>query len=144
MQRKCRLASSSGIFEHAPLGRMFNMLKNATHFWHAKNLRFLGTTDTRASRSMPSEAKACSKISTLVGIFFSERETPRALACAKRRMFNNAGTKKNQNGVPIKQAGAGIIFTRGWCRHYFYSNSIAATSFPNCSCTSVSFWNIFT
>ena len=67
--------------------------------------------DTRASRSMPSEAKACSKISTLVGIFFSERETPRALACAKRRMLNNAGTKKNQNGVPIKQAGAGIIFT---------------------------------
>ncbi len=29
---------------------------------------------------MPSEAKACLKISTLVGIFFSERETPRALA----------------------------------------------------------------
>jgi len=36
------------------------------------------------------------------------------------RMFNNAGTKKNQNGVPIKQAGAGIIFTSGLCRHYFY------------------------
>ena len=53
--------------------------------------------DTRASRSMPSEAKACSKISTLVGIFFSERETSRALAswlsAANANFFGQAAQK---------------------------------------------------
>ena len=31
---------------HLQLCCRFNMLKNASHFWHAKNLRFLDTPDT--------------------------------------------------------------------------------------------------
>ena len=129
-RRSCGVAVACSIMPTPSAGfspRMVSAL--FLHFWHAKNLRFLDTPDTRASRSMPSEAKACSKISTLVGIVFSERETqPGFSRWAERsecppfwsrcsKMLRIFGTPKTKVFERFVQCTKGCC---GWCRDYFY------------------------